>query len=222
MALTLPGHAGGAPLGDGFSAAAVTDAVERELDAIGWERAHLVGNSLGGFVALELAARHRGRTVVALAPAGGWDRQDRSVQDLLSQQREVYRLAKQAAPHAELVLASPQGRRRATQLITVNYKHIPAELLVHQLRGMAACDAAEPMIEQARQVDWTIDAQRIDCPVRVVWGTDDRLLPWPAAARRFRHDWLPHADWVVLDGAGHCPQLDLPLEAAQLVLGFTS
>ena len=38
---------------------------------------------------------------------------------------------------------------------------------------------------------------------------------------RFRHDWLPHADWVVLDGVGHCPQLDVPLEAAQLILGFT-
>jgi pimeloyl-ACP methyl ester carboxylesterase len=222
LALTLPGHAGAAPLGDGFSAAAVTDAVERELDAIGWERADLVGNSLGGFVALELAARHRAQTVVALAPAGGWSGQDRSVADLLTLQQDVHRLARQVAPHAELVLASPEGRRRATRLITTNYEHIPAELLVHQLRGVAACDAAEAMIEHARRMEWTLDAQRIDCPVRVIWGTDDRLLPWPQAAHRFRHDWLPHADWVVLDGVGHCPQLDLPLETAQLILGFTS
>ena len=57
---------------------------------------------------------------------------------------------------------------------------------------------------------------------RVVWGTADRLLPWPSAAARFRHDWLPHADWVELDGVGHCPQLDVPLEIAQLVLGVTA
>jgi pimeloyl-ACP methyl ester carboxylesterase len=36
-----------------------------------------------------------------------------------------------------------------------------------------------------------------------------------------REDWLPRADWVELDGIGHCPQLDVPLEAAQLILGFT-
>ena len=35
-------------------------------------------------------------------------------------------------------------------------------------------------------------------------------------------DWLPHADWVELDGIGHCPQLDVPLETAQLILGFTA
>jgi pimeloyl-ACP methyl ester carboxylesterase len=56
--------------------------------------------------------------------------------------------------------------------------------------------------------------------VRIVWGTEDRLLPWPAAAR-YRAEWLPHADWVVLDDVGHCPQLDVPLEAAQLIIGFT-
>jgi hypothetical protein len=33
---------------------------------------------------------------------------------------------------------------------------------------------------------------------------------------------LPHADSVVLDGVGHCPQLDVPLEAAEPILGFTS
>jgi pimeloyl-ACP methyl ester carboxylesterase len=55
-----------------------------------------------------------------------------------------------------------------------------------------------------------------------VWGTADRLLPWPSAAARHRTEWLPHADWVELEGIGHCPQLDAPLETAQLILGFTS
>jgi pimeloyl-ACP methyl ester carboxylesterase len=33
---------------------------------------------------------------------------------------------------------------------------------------------------------------------------------------------VPHADWVVLEGIGHCPHLDIPLEAAQLIVGFTA
>jgi len=53
-------------------------------------------------------------------------------------------------------------------------------------------------------------------------ATFDRLLPWPATAARYRDDWLPRADWVELDGVGHCPQLDVPLETAQLILGLTS
>ena len=53
----------------------------------------------------------------------------------------------------------------------------------------------------------------ITCPVRIVWGTHDRLLPWPSAAARYRNDWLPHADWIVLDGSG-TPPLDIPLETA--------
>jgi len=67
-----------------------------------------------------------------------------------------------------------------------------------------------------------LDAESITCPVRIVWGTADKILPWPTAAARYRNDWLPNADWVELDGVGHCPQLDVPLEARQLILGFTS
>jgi len=55
--------------------------------------------------------------------------------------------------------------------------------------------------------------------VRIVWGMEDRLLPWPSAAARFQAE-LPWADWVLLDGVGHAPQLDVPVEAAQLILGF--
>jgi pimeloyl-ACP methyl ester carboxylesterase len=78
------------------------------------------------------------------------------------------------------------------------------------------------MIDPATREGWSLDAERITCPVRIVWGTDDRLLPWPSAAARFRDDLLPHADLVELDGIGHCPQLDVPLETAQLILGFTA
>ena len=76
------------------------------------------------------------------------------------------------------------------------------------------------MLAFARRFDWPLDPERIGCPVRIVWGTADALLPWPSAAARYRRD-LPHADWVELDGVGHCPQLDVPLETAQLILGFT-
>lgn len=221
LAPTLAGHAGGPRVGDAIAPELLTDAVERAMDEAGFHQAHLVGNSLGGYVALQLAARGRARSVVALAPAGGWAPGDDSWRDLVAMQRELHAQAKAAAPHADAVLATPAGRRRATELLTVNFEHIPVELLAHHQLAVATAPAAERLIGQALELGWSLDAGRIACPVRVVWGSDDALLPWPRAAARYRSEWLPQADWVVLDGVGHCPQLDVPLETAQLILGFT-
>ncbi len=130
-------------------------------------------------------------------------------------------LVRHAAPYADEIVATPEGRRRATLMTAERFEHIPAELLAHQIRGAAACPAVEPLVAHARRQGWTLDAERIECPLRIVWGTDDKLLRWPDAAARFRAEWAPQADWVELEGVGHCPQLDVPLEAAELILGFT-
>lgn len=221
LAVTLAGHAGGPPIEGEVSELALLDAAERAMDEAGFETAHLVGCSLGGYLALKLAARGRARTVVALAPAGGWPPGDESFRDTLAFFTTMQDLLEAAVPHADAIMASPEGRRRATEFAAVNYEHIPADLLVHQMRGAAGCKAAAPLIEYAEREGWTLDAEKVTCPVRIVWGTEDRLLPWPASAGRFRNEWLPLADWVVLDGVGHAPQLDVPLETAELILGFT-
>ena len=223
LAPTLLGHAGGPPLEGEPTGELIADAVERAMDEAGFATAHIAGNSLGGFVALQLAARGRARSVVAFAPSGGWAPQDGSWKELLASQAAMHEQAKAAAPHADAIVASLEGRRRATRLITTNFEHIPADLLAHQLLGVAGATGALPMVEHAlREGYGEIDAQRVTCPVRIVWGTEDRLLPWPSAAARYRTEWLPHADWVELDGVGHCPPLDVPLEAAQLILGFVA
>ena len=221
LAPALPGHAGGLPLPAALDDAVMADAVEAAMDAAGVAEAVLVGNSLGGWVAFQLAARGRARAVVAFAPAGGWARDDASWNELLALQSSIHEAAKAAAPHAPAILSTVDGRRRATRYVTERFEHIPVELLVDQLLGVASCDAAR-LLAYAAGASWELDASRIGCPVRVVWGIDDRLLPWPSAAARLRAEWLPWADWVELDGVGHCPQLDVPLEAAQLILGWVS
>ena len=220
LAVTLAGHAGGPEIDRELSDDTLVVAVERAMDAAGVATAHLVGNSLGGYTALRLAARGRARTVVALAPAGGWVEGDDSYKDTLAHFTTTRELAQAAAPHADAIAASPEGRRQSTQFITTNYEHIPPPLVAHQIRGVAGCDAAPALIDYALSHGWSLDAEQVTCPVRVVWGTADRLLPWPRAAQRYR-DALPTADWVILDDIGHCPQLDVPLETAQLILGFT-
>jgi pimeloyl-ACP methyl ester carboxylesterase len=222
LAPSLIGHAGGPPLGDReVTADLLPDALEHAMDEAGFETAHIVGNSLGGYFALHLAARGRARSVVALAPAGGWAKGDDSYKQTLDFFPELQQQVAQIAPFAERLLQTPEGKRRATLFTTVNYEHIPVELLAHQTRAVAACEGVVPMTEYAKREGYDLDAERIECPVRIVWGTEDKLLPWPQAAVRFREDWLPNADYVVLDDVGHSPQLDVPLETAQLILGFT-
>jgi pimeloyl-ACP methyl ester carboxylesterase len=200
LAPTLAGHAGGPRIEPGaLTDAALADAVERAMDEAGIGVADLAGNSLGGYVALQLAARGRASAVVAFAPAGGWAPGDESYRETLAAQAELLELMRRVAP-----LAGGD------------------DLIAHQMLGVAAAPAAGEMLEHALREGWTIDPERITCPVRIVWGTEDSLLRWPAAAARYRKEWLPHADWVVLDGVGHAPQLEVPIEAAELILGFTA
>jgi pimeloyl-ACP methyl ester carboxylesterase len=189
LAPTLPGHAGGPPI-EGDPHEAVLAGVERAMDQAGFETAHLVGTSLGGWVALALAARGRARTVVAFAPAGGWARGDESYRDVLREQTAMVETARSAAPYAPPLLS------------------------------VARADGAPALIDAALRRGWPLDPERITCPVRIVWGNDDPQLPWPVAADGYRAA-LPQADWVELEDVGHAPQLEVPLEAAQLILGFT-
>ncbi len=221
LAPTLPGHAGGPGLPDEITADTMADGVEAAMDAAGIATAHITGNSLGGLVALALAGRGRAESVVAFAPAGGWAADDEAPRATLEHFTQMQRLLANAAPQADAIVSSAEGRRRATSFVAERWEHIPAELIAHQMVGAAACDAG-PLIAFAARAGWPLDPAGIDCPLRFAWGTADRILGWPSAAARFRDEWFPHADWVELDGVGHCPQLDVPIEAAELILGVTA
>src|SRR3954447_14375402 len=94
-------------------------------------------------------------------------------------------------------------------------EHLPRDLVAHRIVGAASC-AEHPLLERASQERRPLDAARIGCPERIVWGGSDRLLPRPAASAASS----PTPTWFVLEGVGHCAKLDAPLEAAQLVIGF--
>jgi pimeloyl-ACP methyl ester carboxylesterase len=220
LAPTLAGHAGGPPLADGVDPdEAIIDAVEAAMDEAGWETAAIAGNSLGGYVALHLAARGRARSVVALAPAGGWVDGDPAVDETLRYFRTMAPMVRDAAPRADLIASTPEGRAAASVAYASTADHISADLLAHLIRGAAACDA-EPLIVFAEREGWRLDPERITCPVRFVWGTDDKLLVLPGAAARFRAE-FPQAEWIEIEGGGHCPQLDHPTETAELIAGFS-
>jgi pimeloyl-ACP methyl ester carboxylesterase len=220
LAPTLAGHAGGPLLAAGGDPeVAIVDAVEAALDAVGWEAPTIAGNSLGGYVALHLAARGRARAVVAIAPVGGWAVGDPAIAQTLGYFRTMQGLVREAAPHAEQIAASAEGRARSTAAFASTTEHLSPDLVATMIRGAAACEVT-PLIEHAKRVGWAIDAAAVECPVRLVWGTEDQLLTLPGASIRFREEWFPQAEWIEIEGAGHCPQLDHPVETAELITSF--
>jgi pimeloyl-ACP methyl ester carboxylesterase len=58
-------------------------------------------------------------------------------------------------------------------------------------------------------------------PMRVIWGSEDSLLPMRGYSERWRR-LLPSAEWIVLDGAGHVPMYDDPERVAELILEVTA
>jgi len=221
LAPTLAGHSGGPAIAeDEDPEEAIVAGIEAAMDAAGFETAAVAGNSLGGWVALKLAARGRAASVTALAPAGGWVVGDPAFEQTLAYFRTAQVLLEQALPYADEIVATPEGRARATEMYVSSAEHMSPELIVHQMRGALGCPAVVRLLEHAEANGWNLDAEKITCPVRLVWGDRDRVLVPPGATARFRQEWLPQAELVELDGAGHCPQLDHPLETTQLILDF--
>jgi pimeloyl-ACP methyl ester carboxylesterase len=114
LAPTLPGHAGGVPIGRRLTIEVLADGVECAMEEAGFDTAHLAGNSLGGYLALELAARGRAESVVAFAPAGGWVGDDTSLAETLDQQRRIHEESRAGVANFDFALATPGGRRQAT------------------------------------------------------------------------------------------------------------
>ena len=212
------GRAGLAAVVDGD---AISDAVERAMDEAGFELAHVVGNSLGGFVALPArgARRRDGRRV---APAGGWaNGDDYYGGHCRAPAGRAARAGQGDRAHAEALVATVEAagaRRRPADdeaSSTIPATARPSGARRRALHGCAA------LVEYDARAGLAAYASVASARCGSL-GTEDELLPWPAAAVRYRETDFPHADGIELDGIRHCPQLDVPLEAAQLVLGLTA
>ena len=206
LAPDLPGFGHSAPLPDGVAptAEALADAVEREMDAAGFDTAHLAGNSLGGWIVLELARRGRARSVTAISPAGlvlpremAWGRA------LLLGMR----WAALNSPAPEALLRSPVGRTLfAGPALGKPWRANPddmveqAELYANAPGMLATFEALE-----GRQ---PLGLTELRTPVLLLWGTKDVILLL-RQGRRFER-LIPGAELRYLKGLGHTPMSDDP------------
>jgi len=219
-ALDLPGFGAVPPLPDGAQPTpdALADALEREFDSLALERPALVGNSLGGWLALELARRGRASRVVAIAPAGLELPAERAYVIALN---EAIRLrSKLGAPLGRL-LTRPRLTRAALflELRTRPWRVDPDDAR-DELRSFGRSRGFQATLRQTTALRAPRGLDRIEVPVRVAYGTLDLMLG-AITAPRFAA-LIQHAELVPLPGAGHVPMVDAPERVARTILEFTA
>jgi pimeloyl-ACP methyl ester carboxylesterase len=222
-AITLPGHHGGPEMvDDGLSIVdSFVERVERQMDELGLERAHIVGNSLGGALSLELASRGRAISTVAISPAGGWEVDSAEARRLQLFFRMLHFQTKHFKGLAHELVIRPRGRMLALRDAVAAPGRLPAPLAAKWIEAAADTPCFEMLIAHAPTFNVEKTIEPFDSPLRIVWGTRDRILPFDRyAAVIDRH--LPHAEWVMLDGVGHVPMSDDPAGVAQAILEFTT
>lgn len=206
IALDLPGF-GGSPALNGGAApdpAALAAAVAGFLDGLGVERAHVAGNSLGGWVALELALARQARSVTAIAPAGLWS------QPLMPKRGIARGLARAALPVLGGLVRGSGGRRVVLLGTVAHPDRVPPEAALELVRAYATAPGFQAVNDAMRASRFT-GLERIRVPLTLAWPEHDRLVARPAH--------LPAtAQSVVLRGCGHMPMWDDPDQVARVLL----
>jgi len=222
LAPTLLGHLDGnrLPAGAAMGIEALADGLERELDAAGWETAHIVGNSLGGLLALELAQRGRARSVVALAPGGDRPGSRYGEQRIAAIFTVTRAIATRLLAHADRLCAFSLGRRLLLSWVCVHPERVGPAQAAHAVRALGQCPIYAEL-KRAMPPAGVCALDRVRCPVLLAWPAKDRVLPFKRYGRAYCEA-LPSAEVRTLHGVGHVPMLDDPTGIAALIRDFAT
>ena len=221
FAPTMAGHNGGPKSGTWFlSSTVLADHVERQLDQLGWETAHIVGNSLGGWVAFELERRGRARTVTGIAPAGGWTRWSPAKFEVIAKFVSgipFWAVARFLGPKA---LRLPFTRQLSTLPISGTPDGVSDEQLAAIIDDVAHCHAYFQLLVKSLWNPGLLELAHTAVPAHLVLCQKDRVFPAPRSHRYFQAQ-LPHGTRITeLDGVGHIPMFEAPARVTEVICDF--
>ncbi|MFD3610121.1 alpha/beta fold hydrolase [Streptomyces atroolivaceus] len=215
IAVDLPGFGASPALPDGlaYDLRTMVPVLGSFFDALGVVRPHVVGNSLGGLLALELGREKLVRTVTALSPAGFWTRSERRYAF------GVLRAMRGAAlsmpmPMIERLAKTSTGRTALTSTIYARPGRRSPASVVSETVALREATGFRQTLEAGLTVTFTDDVP--DVPVSIAWGSKDRLLPRRQGVRA-KHV-IPGARLVRLPRCGHVPMNDDPAAVARVIL----
>ena len=177
-------------------------------EALGLERTTLVGNSMGGFIAVEAATDEPERYshLVLVAAAGimnTWNPEARATATSYAWSK----LGGTVADHGKWIVSHPRSRQLALAPFFRYPGRLRRELLLEQLAG-GRCpgfgDAVQSLISHVVRER----LPTIEMPTLIVWGLSDRVIP--VAAGISYHRRIPHSRLEIFERTGHLPQLERP------------
>jgi pimeloyl-ACP methyl ester carboxylesterase len=194
--------------------------MERRMDALGWETAHIVGNSLGGWVAFELERRGRARTLTGIAPAGGWHRYTPAKFEIVFKflaGLPVWLIANALGPRA---LKLPFVRQLGYVPISASADRLSDEDWLDIIDDVTHCPAYYQLLVKSLLLPGLLELAEGTAPTHLVICEKDRVLPHPRFTRHFTKH-LPESTQIThLDGVGHIPMFEAPQRVADLIVGF--
>jgi pimeloyl-ACP methyl ester carboxylesterase len=221
FAPTMAGHNGG-PKGPFFlSSGALADDIERRLDALGWDTAHIVGNSLGGWVAFELERRGRARTLTGIAPAGGWRHFTPAKFEIVAKFLAGMPVWLFTLVARERTLKLPFTRYLAHLPVSATPDGLSDDDLRDIIDDVSHCPAYYQLLIKSLTLPGLLEIAEGKAPTHLVICEKDRVLPHPRFTRHFTN-YLPKDTQVThLDGVGHIPMFEAPQRIADLIVEFT-
>ena len=189
-------------------------------EKLGIEGATLVGNSMGGFIAVEAVTAAPGHfeRLVLVSAAGiinTWNPEERAVLTAWYWRHFDRRFARQA----RMIVLRP----RARQLVFGPFVRYPArlgaDLLLEQIEGgLTQSEGFGPALHAVLRHDIRERLAEIEMPTMLVWGQSDRVVPMAAALSYHRR--IPHSRLEIFERTGHVPQLERPLRFNRLLEEF--
>ena len=198
----------------------LVDDIEQRMDALGWQTAHIVGNSLGGWAAFELERRGRARTLTAIAPAGGWPHHSLSKYETVLK----FILGGPALIAARLVgpriLRVPYVRRLATLPVSGPADGPDDADLRALVEDATHCRAYLQLLVKTLRMPGLLELASLGAPTQLVLCEKDRVFPTPRGNRYFLQHLPDSAEVIRLPGVGHIPMLEAPEKISALIADF--
>jgi len=220
FAPTMPGHNGGVKGRFFLDTAEMAADVGRRMDALGWETAHIVGNSLGGWVAFELERRGRARTLTGIAPAGGWSHFTPAKFEIVGKFLAGLPVWLTAKLLGQRALRLPFARQLASVPVSAKADGLSDADLIDIIDDVSHCPAYYHLLVKALLLPGLRELANGSAPTHLVICEKDRVLPHPRFTRHFTTQLPKDTQITHLDGVGHIPMFEAPRRIADLIVGF--
>ena len=206
---TLAGHGGGPQLDPDVapSVHALADGIADELDRLGLQKVHISGNSLGGWVGIELARRGRAQSLVLFSPAGAW-RSQRSIELRAAAIRFSVGALGRSASRADAIAANALLHWSLLAGQVAYPRRVPPEALAAFIRAALWLPSSRHCCATSASPGAAPTGRAgLSCPFGL--GDRDRVIPFDGFGAAMLQR-LPGAELIRLRGAGHVPMSTIP------------